>query len=244
MKRAPKLFRRKKAGKQVGNWFVTVRDVPVNLGTKDAGLAMKRRGDALKGTRNFVDDVDAAADDTVKALAPVPPPLEPSTPETPPPIDADEVIPPPPGGSPGSEPHPEGWAASVDAAAADDTPEADKPDPSVPKPGFHVTIEDVAKILGMPAENLAPLAVEAQIKAVEWIGNLRGYELAKVPPEDVGRVLLAAGYVPIIRLLQAEDLKIHPGWFIVAGSIAIVTTQLAGAKKKPDAKAADAPATA
>lgn len=244
MKRAPKLFRRKKGGKQVGNWFVTVRDVPVNLGTKDAGLAMKRRGEALKGTRKFVDDVDVAADDTVKAQAHVPPPLEPPADDKPPVVDADEVIPPPAGGSPGSEPPAEGWGDSVDAAAADDTPEADKPDPSVPKPGFHVTIEDVAKILGLPAENLAPLAVDLQIKLGKWIGGLRGYDVAPVPDGDVGRTLLAAGYVPVIRLLQAEDLKVHPGWFILAGSIAIVTTQIAGAKKRPDAKAADVPAAA
>jgi hypothetical protein len=248
MKKAPKLWRRKKGGKHVGNWFVTIKDVPVNLGTKDASSALTRRTDALKGVRKFVDDVEGAADDVVAAVAPKPSPVETVLPPPPPdpaspspgPAAASSPPPPPAGESqPDAPPDPETWDEAVNAAAGeagDGAPPDDVPPEAVQeaKRAFVVTVDDVLRILKIPANELAPAAVELQIEAHRIFADFFfGLELAPVPQDFMGRGALAAGYEPIIRELQLEDLKIHPGWFILAGSAMILSAQIKGAKKKP-----------
>lgn len=233
-KRAPKLWRRKKNGKYVGNFFVTVKGESVNLGTQDATRGLERRPFALNGTRNFQDDADGAAADVMAALAPAPDPVPPPVPPVPP-----APVPPAPAPEPEAPPaQQEGWAAAVDAAAD----EEDEDDSGEGKPSaaenataaaaeFTVTLDDVLRILKMPAGQLAPAAVELQLEGHKLIAGLAGYELAPVPQDHMARGVLAAGYEPVIKMLQMEDLKIHPGWFILAGSIALASVQLKGARK-------------
>jgi hypothetical protein len=249
MKKAPKLWRRKKGGKHVGNWFVTIKDIPVNLGTKDADRALRHRSEALKGRRKFVDDVEGAADDTVAVVAPKPSPIETVLPEPPPAAAPPNPLPaaapaPDPVAAPGPAKQ-EDWAAAAAAAAEeadadDDDGDAPPGEAAAAKREFVVTIEDAMRILKMPASELAPAAVELQLKGHEILaGWVFGYELAPVPADHMGRGVLAAGYEPVIRALQLEDLKIHPGWFILAGSAMILSAQLRGAKKKPVEPKAD-----
>jgi hypothetical protein len=241
-KKAPKLWRRKKAGKFVGNWFVTVKDVPVNLGTKDAPRALERRPLALNGTRNFQDDGDAAADAVVAGVAPPPDPIPPIVPP-PPDVPADTVPPPP---TPESETPPEPAETLEDAVnAAADEAAGEEPDPEgVPKPAaanveFAVSMEDVLRVLGLPAEQLAPAAVELQLQATEWIADLRGKALAPIRPTHIGRGLATAAYVPIIKALQVEDLKINPLYLLLAGTGLMLVTQIKGMRDK-EPKAASA----
>lgn len=242
MKKAPKLWRRKKGGKHIGNWFVTVRDVPVNLGTKNADAALTRRTDALKGARKFIDDVEGAADDVVAATAPRPSPVEtvlpPPSPDPAPPIVGPAAAPALPVDPPPSEPDPETWDQAVNAAAGEADEENDDRDAppgaaADAKAEFVVTIEDIMKILELPAEQLAPAAVEIQIKVHESVADFFfGLELMPLPANHLSRAALAAGYAPCIRLMQLDKVKIHPGWLILGGSAMMLAAQIKGAKKK------------
>jgi hypothetical protein len=253
MKRAPKIYRRKKAGKFVGNFFVDVKGVSVNLGTKDAPLATRRRVDALKGVRVFEEDVDAAAAGVVDAIAPKPHPLETAPPAPAPapvappadPAPTLSIVPPLPPEPPPEEipsgPPPEGWADAVEAAAVegDRGPEGE-PERAVAAAEFAVTMDDILKVLKMPAGELAPAAVELQLQAHEWIANLRGKTLAPIPPDHLGRGLTTAAYVPIIEALQADKIKINPLYLLLAGTGLMLVTQLKGMQDKPRAPLAAA----
>ena len=220
MRRAPKLWRRKKGGKFVGNWFVTIKDVPVNLGTKDASAASARRSDALNGARKFADDVDAAASETAAALNPAPavvlPPAPVELPPAPaPPLEDDDD---------GDDDAPEieeageaaraseDWSETVGAAAGEAESASEPGAPVAPVAEFNLSIEQVMKILGLPAKELAPLAVEVQLKAHEAIAGVFGFdELNPIPESSRGRAVLTVGYVPVIELLQADKIPHQPG---------------------------------
>jgi hypothetical protein len=97
---APKLFRRTKRGRKVGNWFVRIKGAEVNLCTQDAQLALRRREEAIKprGPRSWPSDVELAAADTVATLndsgtAPADASGSPTSPV--PPAPAPEPAPPP-----------------------------------------------------------------------------------------------------------------------------------------------------
>jgi hypothetical protein len=73
------MWRKKgRQGRQVGNWLAKVDGDEVNLGTKDAELAGRHLKEALKGRRDFSDEIDKAAaalpDITAEAPAAAPPP--------------------------------------------------------------------------------------------------------------------------------------------------------------------------
>jgi hypothetical protein len=250
VRRAPKLWRRKKGGKFVGNWFVTIKDVPVNLGTKDASKAGARRSDALNGSRKFQDDVDGAADDTAAALTPKPPVVVPPLPPELEPAPAPEV-PPVDAATAGDLPVDgddddgtgEAWEESVAAAVGETDGTAEPGVPVVPPPAdFNLSIEQVMQILGLPPKELAPLAVEVQLKAHEAIAGVFGFdELNTIPESSRGRAVLTVGYVPVIELLQADKIRINPGWFILVGSLMLAREQLKGVKRNARKKA-DAPA--
>lgn len=53
MKKLPKLFRRKRDGREFGAWHVLIRNKPINLSTDDRELAVQRRKEAIRGVRQW-----------------------------------------------------------------------------------------------------------------------------------------------------------------------------------------------
>jgi hypothetical protein len=68
MKTLPKLWQRNIGGKLIGAFHVTIKGTRINLGTKDASEALKRRKLAMAGRRKFKDDIEGAAEATIAAL--------------------------------------------------------------------------------------------------------------------------------------------------------------------------------
>lgn len=262
MKKKPKLWRRKKGGHAVGNWFVTLKGEPINLGTKDAGQALTSRDDAIRGRRSFVSDVEAAADqladpeDTRGAVEHVGvhspekpgstpgPATEPASAQR---TDADagsqpaapEV--PTPAVDPADDLNAAAAASSPDAPATPATAGDAGPDAITLPNGMTVTMEDVLKLLGKAPEELAPLAVEGQIELGKLVGKWRNREAREIAPKNIARVALVLGYTPVIRTLQLEDLQIHPMWLILGGTVGLLVSQFWGSKQiEPEAPASGA----
>lgn len=239
-KRPPKLYRRKKAGKFIGSWFVNVKGVAVNLETKDADIARGRRTEAVRGKREFQADADAVAEAITTEAAPPAPPaqapaalvaLELEDPEAPAepavfdPVADDES------GEPGEPVGAGGWAEAVNDAAGGGGGDDEAPPPGPDAGAFRVTMEDVLRALGRPPEEVAPWVVEKQIELGAFVGKLRGRVAKPIAKDALPCQLLVAGYVPVIRDLQLLDLSIHPGWLILLGSAGILFQQFAGSEK-------------
>jgi hypothetical protein len=153
--RLPKLWRVKRAGKEIGAYHATVGGVRVNLGTQDAELALERRKAAVKGTRKFRSDVEGAADDIIAALETAPPnsggggaPVGEAADGPGSPVGA-PANPAPPGGAPpppqevaaAAAPAGGDWHANLDAAVAAANVPSDRP---LPPPVPEVSDDELA----------------------------------------------------------------------------------------------------
>jgi len=211
-KRPPKLRKTKRAGKEIGGFFVEVRGQRVWLKTKDPDEAKRRRARAMKGERHFEDDTEGGAaataissafDGTGDAKTPPvvepPRPAAPSLPATPAPAPgipsahtAAAALPPMPGPeTPPSAAKPDGyipppgaWAESVRGAAAD-AENAPGPDaePDVEEPSF--TPEDLDEMLDAAAEHViaAQVWLQAWLASKGWI--IPGVKLKAAPVTEM-----------------------------------------------------------
>jgi len=215
-KKTPKLWQRLIAGKRIGSWYVTVAGERINLNTKDATLALERRKEAVRGKREFSDDAEGAAGDTIAALdarpfpmllpAPTPDPTSPQPPPpTPIPVIEPEPIPQEPRTDAGD------WTADANDAATMGSPvsngAAEEPPSAEELAGLAVDLElwgaelyakqtewDRFVAPQLPAESKAELAKPWQ-KLIEYSGTA-----VMLPPWVTG--LLIPGVTIVISTIS------------------------------------------
>lgn len=192
-----KPFRRKKRGKFVGNWFVTLDGEDINLLTKDAAEASRRARGAARGEWPPVDGAAAAAAAALEPNGEPPPPLE--DPETSAAAVTAEALPgagpqsdvpsepsPAPGAgsqsAPPAEPlHAAAAAAAGDASAAQ-AQEAAAAEAQGEQAKVDAKLADIMAKLGGPASGgadvlgticnmAAGLMLAAERKTLEWGGT-------------------------------------------------------------------------
>ena len=194
--KAPKLWRKRRGrgGKFVGSYHVTLKGEDVNLGTSDAGEALKRLVEAKRGKRNFADELEeaaAAVDGTPEVQPPAPPPSSP-------PLVPDAVIPPPaPPLQLPPAPSAEDARAEAEAtnAAAGDVGGDAANDNGAPPPQFDPAAIDA--MLEMAAHGV----VDLQLQLQAWVIKKRFKRIAgEIPPEAQFREMAAKAWAMQLKL--------------------------------------------
>jgi hypothetical protein len=237
--RAPKLWRVKRAGKEIGAYHVTVGGVRVNLGTQDAGRALERRALAVKGRRSFRSDVEGAADDIIAKLnvaAHEQGGAAPSGAHTPAAV--------------GSTPAPAtvgppDVAGSGGASPPDDSAPAAVTDPAAASGDWHANL-DAAVAASAPADSGAPpaqadpeitdqqlaeLGVDAQMWAARQYARTKVYKAFEAPPvPDAARAHLVAEWKKIVAYGGVANML--PPWVmgLAVPAITIITTTVVTAQ--------------
>lgn len=230
MTKLPRLYRRKRDGKEFGAWYVDVKAKPVNLRTNKRPVADKRRREAVRGVRQWPRDWDAAADpirnanegtvdSNLAALGDVAHDLNPGehsspggggaySPPPPPdmgseiPVVEPEPLPPPPREDAGA------WAADLNA------PAAEQPAADAPPPMFR--LQDLPWFKGALV-TISKAAVGLQLNAQAWVMKLVGdVEAGRVgPPPTVkaldGEAETMSAFMKAAGAPWAEDDPREPG---------------------------------
>jgi hypothetical protein len=226
----PRLWRRKRAdGREFGSYHVVIKKRRVNLRTSDAEKARRRRLEAWRGKKDFMDDVEAAAAVAVEAFDSAPADLfEPraqSAPTLETPASPAPVVPPPPPVTPMPVPPPvpligllpDGYAPPGAAGWQDDASAAAgaASAPEMPLPTSPPEVSD---------EELAGLGVEGQL----WFASMyarqkiwKGFQAPKFPEE--AKAELAAPWKKLIAYANVG--AILPAW--VTGLVIPVVTIIA-----------------
>ncbi len=198
MKKPPKPQRARRGTKYIGNFFIKdTEGVQINLGTKNATLALERAREFAKtGKRNFQDDLDAAAERTVAAVEGAAAATIPAEPITQP---AAAQPPPPPVAAPAPAPAPEStalapaatpeqqqppppaadWREDARAAASEAAAEADAEEPSGPDTTVKIDPNVLEAMYTTGAEFLHEMQLWMQAKVVEWKTGTKPPPLAK-----------------------------------------------------------------
>jgi len=233
----PKLWRRKNAaGKFIGNYFIS-RDGDINLGTSDANEATKRRLEAVqRGKRNFVDEVDEAADaiegiepgegspESTPAGGSTPPPA----PAAAPPLQPDAVIPPrppqlalPP--APATDAAAEAQATNEAADEVDDQAH-DAGAGGAAAPGFPPNVLD--GFLEQGASVIVDLQLELQAAVIR-----KRFKRApeRIPDDSPVRKMAAEAWVAQLKIWFPADTMLPPWAMALLLPIMCVPQQLANA---------------
>jgi hypothetical protein len=222
----PKLWRKKRGGREVGSYHATVKGDDVNLGTSDAKEAHARLLEAVrKGRRNFGDEVAEAAaalDDVSEPPAVVAgdgprAPAPPAAALTLPPAQPDAYIPPPPPPAGDAD----DMAAAAEEVAGDAGAGAAPPevDPSV---------------LDQLLENAGAMLVEAQLGLQAAIVHRRtGKIAAPVPADSPLRTAAAAAWGAQLKIWFPADVMLPPWAMALILPALAMPAQFAGATEPP-----------
>jgi hypothetical protein len=211
--KAPALWRRKIGGELIGSFHVTIKGKRVNLRTKDAETARKRRASAVRGVRTFEeDDSVGAAEKLIAVLDAVPPPPgggavegaaladgPRSPPVVAPPLLALAPMPPASSGperveaEPIEQPSASSWTEDATAAAGQALPGEDAP----PAEGAErATIGDLpmfAEAFVLASRIAVQLQMLLQAMLARKIFKFDLPVLADPPPKDLGQFMEQQG---------------------------------------------------
>lgn len=226
----PRLWRKKRGGRLVGSWLVSIKGDDVNLRTSDAQVATDRRREALRGRRNFDDELEAAAaledagdvDAAAQMKAPAAPgpaadfPSAPvAAPPTPPPAQ------PPP-------PQPDAGDADDMAAAAADVAGGASNDNAAP-PAM-----DPDALDGMLRTG-ALVLVDAQLQLqAALVKRYTGKVAGVVPVDSPMRSAAAEAWVAQLKIWIPADKMLPPWALALLLPTMCIPAQLAGAQLPAD----------
>jgi hypothetical protein len=212
----PRMFRKRNAsGKHVGSWRARVNGDEVNLGTSDGEEATKRLLQAVRhGKRNFVDELDEAADALDQAGDPPqdPPAAAPAAAAAPTGITPDAVIPParrlleaPPASSDADA---AAEAEATNAAAAEAADEATQDEAAAAA----AAVGDIPpEFLDQLLENGALLLVDLQL-GLQAAVIKKGLKVqpGPVPPETPARAMAAKAWVSQLKIWFPSTVAMPP----------------------------------
>lgn len=249
MTAVPKPYRRKKRGRYVGNFRVTVAGEDLNLGTKDANEATRRARLAAAGKWPPVEaaaEAAAAALDPGAAHTPTPepgpePPIEPAAPG-PPGDGAPAGAAATPAGAAPTEPL--GDAARAAAADASADPDAATNAAGAPAPDLDGEIRRVMGDLGVGgsadlfeqgADGIAALLLWLQGKAIElgieWRLKVPEAQVPQIGPSEPPRTILRLGVkAQAMRWFPNLLDQVQPWMAIVVGLGLAVPAQVLNVK--------------
>lgn len=240
-----KLWRIKRRGKYIGSWRISIKGREVNLLTKDATEAKRRAQLAARGlwpseepaadALNKALDIDVQGGSEPTVSSPEPVPGSPPGPATLPLPEGHsegagggELPAPPPAKPDGVVPPPGNWAADATAAAAEETGDAAGAGEAPPAEGLG--LDDLLQLDPAQLAEGAVAVTELVLARIITARSKGAKRMRPVDPEFLGRVLTVKSWEITIRRWSATGWEIHPGWGILAGSIAMASAAFMNAE--------------